>query len=71
MILFPFCCFFRSFYGSKSSIRPNIVPISIPQMNISEDDLQTSSGSDDDFDASNDESIDYESIDVEIIESGS
>ena len=44
-------------YGSRSSIHPNIVPVSIPQANISEDDLQTSGGSDDDFDASSDESI--------------
>ena len=53
------------------SIRPNIVTVSIPQANISEDDLQTSSGSDDDFDASSDESIDYELTEEEIIESGS
>ena len=52
MSLIPFCCVFRSFYGSKSSIRPNIVPVSIPQTNISEDDLQIISRSDDDFDAS-------------------
>ena len=54
-------CVFRSFDGSKSSIRPNIVPVSIAQINISKDDLQTSSGSDDDFDVTSDESIDYES----------
>ena len=71
MSLIPFCCVFRSFYGSKSSIRPNIVPVSIPQTNISEDDLQIISRSDDDFDASSDESIDYESTEEEIIESGS
>ena len=70
MSLIPFCCVFRSFYGSKSSIRPNIVPTSIPQTNISEDGLQTISRSDDGFDASNDESIDYESTEEEIIESG-
>ena len=71
MSLIPFCCVFRSFYGSKSRIRPNIVPVSIPQANISEDDLQTSSEPDDDFDASRDESIDYELTEEEIIESGS
>ena len=71
MSLIPFSCVFRSFYGSKSSIRPNIVPVSIPQANMSEDDLQTSSGSNDDFDASSDESIDYELTEEEIIESGS
>ena len=70
MSLIPFCCVFRSFYGSKSSIRPNIVPTSIPQTNISEDGLQTINRSDDGFDASSDESIDYESTEEEIIESG-
>ena len=71
MSLISFSCVFRSFYRSKSSIHPNIVPVSIPQTNISDDDLQTSSGSDDDFDVSSDESIDYESTEEEIIESGS
>ena len=52
-------------------IRPNIVPVSIPQTNISEDDLQTSCESDDDFDASSDQSIDYELTKQEIIQSGS
>ena len=69
MSLIPFCCAFRSFYGSKPRIRPNIVPVS--QTNISEDNLQTSSECDDDFDASSDESLDYELTEEEIIESGS
>ena len=71
MSLISFSCVFRSFYQSKSSIRLYIVSVSIPQTNVSDDDLQTSSGSDDDFDLSSDESIDYESTEAEIIESGS
>ena len=71
MSLIRFCCVFRSFYVSKLSIRPNIAPVSILQTSIIEGDLQTSSGSDDDFDDSSDESIDYESTDEEITESGS
>ena len=63
-------CVFRSFYRSKSSTHPKIVRICIPQTNISDDDLQTSSGSDD-FHVSSDESIDYESTEEKIIESGS
>ena len=71
MSLISFSCVFRSFYWSKSSIRPNIVLVSISQTNISDDDLQTSSRSDDDFDVSSDESIDCESTEEEIIDSGS
>ena len=61
MSLISFPCAFRSFYRSKSSIRPDVLPVSIPQTNTSEGDLKTSSGSDDDFDVSSNESIDYES----------
>ena len=53
MNLISFWCV-RSFFGSKSSIHPNIVPVRIPQTNINNDYVQTSSESDDDFDASSD-----------------
>ena len=63
-------CVFRSFYGSKSSILSNIVPVSTAQTNICKDDLQASREYDDNFDVSSNDSIDYESTEKEIIESG-
>ena len=53
--------FFRSNHGSKSSMHSNIAHVSISQTNIIKDNLQTRSGSADNFDVSNDEPIDYES----------
>ena len=52
--LISFSCV-RSFFGSKLSKRPNIAPISIPEANLSKDDLQTNGAFDADFDVSSDQ----------------